>query len=41
MIVDAHLYCSGAERTPEILHSMDDAGVDFTVRLALTGGNHA
>jgi len=34
MIVDAHLHCSGRERTREILGSLDEAGVDVAVLLA-------
>lgn len=34
MIIDAHLHCSGRERTEDVLHSLDDAGVDVAVLLA-------
>ncbi|MDQ6618299.1 MAG: amidohydrolase family protein [Pseudomonadota bacterium] len=34
MIVDAHLHCSGRERTDDVLRSLDDAGVDVGVLLA-------
>lgn len=34
MIVDAHLHCSGAERTGDVLRSLDDANVDLAVLLA-------
>jgi predicted TIM-barrel fold metal-dependent hydrolase len=34
MIVDAHLHCSGRERSDEVLRSLDDAGVDIGVLLA-------
>ena len=34
MIVDAHLHCSGAERSDDVLRSLDDAGVDVGVLLA-------
>lgn len=39
MIVDAHLHCSGGERSADVLHSLDEAGVDVAVLLApfLTG----
>ena len=34
MIIDAHLHCSGRESTAEVLHTLDDAGVDVAVLLA-------
>ena len=34
MIVDAHLHCSGRERTADILRALDEAGVDVAVLLA-------
>lgn len=34
MIVDAHLHCSGRERSEEVLRSLDEAGVDVAVLLA-------
>jgi len=34
VIVDAHLHCSGAERSDDVLRSLDDAGVDVGVLLA-------
>ncbi len=34
MIVDAHLHCSGRERSDDVLRSLDDAGVDVGVLLA-------
>jgi len=34
MIVDAHLHCSGSERSDDVLRSLDDAGVDVGVLLA-------
>jgi len=34
MIVDAHLHCSGQERSDEVLHSLDAANIDVAVLLA-------
>ena len=34
MIIDAHLHCSGGERSDDVLRSLDDAGVDVAVLLA-------
>ena len=34
MIIDAHLHCSGGERSADVLRSLDDAGVDIAVLLA-------
>ncbi|MDB5999209.1 MAG: hypothetical protein JWP52_908 [Rhizobacter sp.] len=34
MIIDAHVHCSGQERTTEVLQSLDDAGIDMAVLLA-------
>jgi predicted TIM-barrel fold metal-dependent hydrolase len=34
MIVDAHLHCSGRERSDDVLRALDDAGVDIAVLLA-------
>jgi predicted TIM-barrel fold metal-dependent hydrolase len=34
MMIDAHLHCSGAERSDDVLRSLDDAGVDIAVLLA-------
>jgi uncharacterized protein len=34
MIIDAHLHCSGGERTDDVLRSLDEAGVDVGVLLA-------
>ncbi|CAA9889322.1 conserved hypothetical protein [Candidatus Methylobacter favarea] len=34
MIIDAHLHCSGSEKTADVLHSLDDAGIDVAVLLA-------
>jgi predicted TIM-barrel fold metal-dependent hydrolase len=34
MIVDAHLHCSGAERSDDVLRSLDEAHVDVGVLLA-------
>lgn len=34
MIIDAHLHCSGQERAPDVLRSLDEAGVDIGVLLA-------
>ncbi len=34
MIIDAHVHCSGAERSSDVLRSLDDAGVDMAVLLA-------
>lgn len=34
MLIDAHLHCSGAERTDDVLRSLDDAGVNVGVLLA-------
>jgi len=34
MIVDAHLHCTGRERPGDVLHSLDEAGVDVGVLLA-------
>jgi predicted TIM-barrel fold metal-dependent hydrolase len=34
MKIDAHLHCTGRERTDEVLRTLDDAGVDVGVLLA-------
>jgi uncharacterized protein len=34
MVVDAHLHCTGRERAVDVLHSLDEAGVDVGVLLA-------
>ena len=34
MIIDAHVHCSGEERSDEVLRSLDEAGVDMAVLLA-------
>jgi uncharacterized protein len=34
MIVDAHLHCSGQERSRDVIRSLDEAGVDRAVLLA-------
>ena len=34
MIVDAHLHCSGSERSDDIVRALDDAGVEVAVLLA-------
>ena len=34
MIIDAHVHCSGAERTDDVLRTFDSAGVDRAVLLA-------
>lgn len=34
MIIDAHLHCSGQERTDDVLQSLDQAGIDLAVLLA-------
>ena len=34
MIIDAHVHCSGTERSSDVLRSLDDAGVDIAVLLA-------
>ena len=34
MIVDAHLHCSGAERSDDVLRALDEAGIDVAVLLA-------
>lgn len=34
MIIDAHLHCSGQERTDDVLRSLDEAGIDVGVLLA-------
>jgi predicted TIM-barrel fold metal-dependent hydrolase len=34
MIIDAHLHCSGGETTGDVLHALDEAGVDMGVLLA-------
>lgn len=34
MIVDAHLHCTGREDTTQVLHSLDEAGIDVGVLLA-------
>lgn len=34
MLIDAHLHCSGQERTLDVLRSLDHAGVDMAVLLA-------
>jgi uncharacterized protein len=34
MLIDAHLHCSGRERTAEVLRSLDEAGIDMAVLLA-------
>jgi predicted TIM-barrel fold metal-dependent hydrolase len=39
MIVDAHIHCTGGEQSDDVLHTLDEAGVDVAVLLApfLTG----
>jgi len=34
MIIDAHLHCSGGEKSDDVLRSLDDANVDVAVLLA-------
>jgi len=34
MLIDAHLHCTGRERSSEVLRSLDEAGVDVAVLLA-------
>lgn len=34
MIIDAHIHCSGQERTDDVLRSLDDAQIDMAVLLA-------
>jgi len=34
MLIDAHLHCSGREKTAEVLHALDVAGVDLAILLA-------
>jgi predicted TIM-barrel fold metal-dependent hydrolase len=34
MLVDAHIHCTGRERTDDVLRTLDDAGVDVGVLLA-------
>jgi predicted TIM-barrel fold metal-dependent hydrolase len=34
VLIDAHLHCSGRERSGDVLRSLDDAGVDLAVLLA-------
>ena len=34
MLIDAHLHCTGRERTRDVLQSLDDARVDIAVLLA-------
>lgn len=34
MIIDAHLHCTGAERSADVLRSLDEAGIDIGVLLA-------
>jgi predicted TIM-barrel fold metal-dependent hydrolase len=34
MIIDAHVHCSGQENASDVLHSLDEAGVDIAVLLA-------
>lgn len=34
MIIDAHLHCTGRERSDDVLRSLDEAGVDVAVLLA-------
>ena len=34
MIVDAHLHCTGREDATQVLHSLDEAGIDVGVLLA-------
>ena len=34
MIIDAHLHCTGRERTGEVLRALDEAGIDQAVLLA-------
>lgn len=34
MIVDAHLHCSGNEKSEDVLRALDEAGVDVAVLLA-------
>jgi len=36
MIVDAHLHCSGSEQGPEVLRTLDEAGVDIAVLVQFT-----
>jgi predicted TIM-barrel fold metal-dependent hydrolase len=42
MIVDAHIHCSGNEKQDDILHALDEAGVDKAVLLApFLSGNYS
>lgn len=34
MVIDAHVHCSGQERTDDVLRSLDDAEIDMAVLLA-------
>lgn len=34
MIIDAHVHCTGQERSGDVLRSLDDAGIDMAVLLA-------
>jgi len=34
MLIDAHLHCTGQETTSDVLHTLDEAGVDVGVLLA-------
>ena len=34
MIIDAHVHCSGQERSGDVLRSLDDARIDMAVLLA-------
>jgi predicted TIM-barrel fold metal-dependent hydrolase len=34
MLIDAHLHCTGRERASDVLHALDEAGVDVGVLLA-------
>ncbi len=41
MIIDAHIHCSGDEKTDDVLRALDETGVDKTVLLApFLNGNH-
>ena len=34
MIIDAHIHCSGNEKSDDVLRALDEAGIDKAVLLA-------
>ena len=42
MIIDAHIHCSGREKSGDVLRTLDEAGIDKAVLLApFLNGNYS